>query len=347
MNTTKAEQFRKAAREHLMKLAGVGTGRPNWGAGGAVDHARTASAGGIPRNASGMGYTVQYGKAPREADVDAFIKAMGGNPYLKPRQSRKATTASSGAAATAATSTAKSSPRDMLMQLAQEYQDKLDEANYANEFRYQQGLGMLGDVAARNQGRVDNWGRVQESLNAERAAESLKAQKAYLASRGLSNSNILPAFQARSDRDLALLQQDVSERRDARASEYDTRDTGAVTNWIQARYDNPPDPAMFTRMAEQLAQADAYSAQNRQAPTYTPISGPRQIPYRGGVRPGTAMRMAQQTLGGFGPNFGNPYAIMASAANSITRTPSWTSNAYPHRRGETRDQAYARRTGAY
>lgn len=344
MNTSKAQQFREAARAHLMKLAGVGTGRPSWGAGGASDHARVASPGGIPRTPQSMGFNVPYGKAPRDADVDAFIKSLGGNPYLRANRRSRAASGAAGGSSAASAAPADKNPRDMLMQLAQEYQDRLDEANAANEFRYQQGLGMLGDLAARNQDRVQNWGHVQEALNKERAAESLSNQKAYLASRGLSNSNVLPAFQARNDRDLALLQQDVSERRDARASEYDTRDTGNAANWIQARYDNAPDPAVFTRMAEQLAQANAYQSQP-QTPAYRPIQQPRNIPVAQGVKPAVAARIQQNIMSGFGPNFGNPASIIAGAAGTFTKTPAWISNAYPHRRGESRMMADYRRTG--
>lgn len=308
-----AQQFVKEARQHLRQLAGVNNPQRGY------FPARNYTAGGLPRPRSqGLGFDVQYGVEPSDADVQRFIDSMGGNPYVGSRvtapanaPARKSTTGKPPAAA------AQQSPRELLQQLAAEYQAQLDEANSANQQRYQQGFGLLSDVAARNQDRVRNFAVAQEQLNAEQAQEALSNQRAMLAQRGLANSNVLPAFAQRNSRDLALVQQDLREKRDARASEFDTRDVANLVNFIQAKYENGPDPAQFYQLAGQLAQADAFqqaqSQRQAQQPAYRPQAAPQAIPV-GGVSPQAALRMQRQMAGMFNP-WGQANGYLQAAAN--------------------------------
>jgi hypothetical protein len=269
------------------------------------------------------------------------------------------------------------SPYWLLRQLAAQQQLMTDQANAANDARYAEGHGELTDLRDRNQDRAVNWGVAQAQLNEERAAESLKRQRAILQARGLSNSNDLPAWQARNDRDLALVQQDLSEKRDDRLSRYDSADTGSLVRLIESRHDNAPDTRQYDQLVARLGEAQAFQqaqeqlAQTQAAPQYgvEPQQKPQQRRVQGALSIGAASRINQgmmNQLQGVAPRWDKkkkawvggragtgPLAAAQMAYGSMNPipygimygTPANTTNAFPHRIGESKQHAYARRTG--
>lgn len=287
-----AQEYFNAAKHHLMELGRSNDwlnvpnvidplGASQWGPYGG----RGTSRGGMG------GYTVKSGVAPSDHDVQAFIDSMGGNPYVESSGGGGGTTTLDKSLVETPFQKAKrlkeleaNSPEGMFKKLSADYQKKVDEANKANLARYDEGKGELSGLRTRNQDRVSNWGKVQEQLNAEAAKQTLGGIAADLASRGLSSSTILPSFKERSARDLGLLQQDVSERRDARASQYDSQDTNNLVGFIERRNDVAPDTGPLFQLSQQLGQLKAFqeaqAARQAQPSPYQqqPQQAP-QIPY--------------------------------------------------------------------
>lgn len=120
----------------------------------------------------------------------------------------------------------------------------------------------------RAMGEVDNWGGVQAKLNEEAAKSALARQRTNLNAAGFNLSSHMPAFDARNARDLALVQQDLSEKKSDRKIRYDSQLTG---NLAQTRAQLAGDRAAFLERpsdqggidANQLAQlAMAYGQGN-------------------------------------------------------------------------------------
>ena len=308
-----ARQFWLQAKKHLE--AGVQPGNRRGMASG-IDRWKfsTGQVGG-PTNPQPGGVSIQAGRSVSDADVDKFIAQMGGNPYApkgKKGKKAKATPAANmrmqqllqqNGMAPQQGQEQDNSPRALLAKLSEEYQRKTDEANAANEARYQEVKGSNNELYGRVMGEVDNWGGVQHQLNEERAKESLSEQAAYLESRGLTNSTVMPSFQARSDRDLALTQQDLSEKKSARKLGYDIDLTNNANNFIERRTDKAPDSSQFAALVAKLGEAEAYRKGREEAAAKSKKSrksAPR-IPYlpTGGVSAGQAAQMAQQMTGAF------------------------------------------------
>ncbi len=275
-------------------------------------------------------YNVKYGVDPSPADVAAYVESTGGDPYAaklkkvmersKSDKSREALRQRLQQSAGAQTS----SQQSVVDQMLGDVKSKIDEANAANDFRYEEVKGNNEALYGRVMGEVDNWGGVQSQLNEERAKESLSEQKAYLAARGLSNSNVLPAFQARNDRDLALTQQDLSERKSARQLGYDIDLTNNSNAFIERRNDIAPDMAPYYNIAMQYAKSGA----GQQA---APLPGSRQ-PKRGGRRPSAVNALLASRRGAqLQASVGNAYSGALTPPAYYTG-PAYASNRYPTRR---------------
>lgn len=278
-------------------------------------------------------YNVKYGVDPSPADVAKYVEATGGDPYaakLKKAMERAKTDSGREALRQRLQQSAGaqgSSQQSVVDQMLGDVKSKIDEANAANDFRYNEVKGNNEALYGRVMGEVDNWGGVQSQLNEERAKESLSEQKAYLAARGLSNSNVLPAFQARNDRDLALTQQDLSERKSARSIGYDTELTNNSNAFIERRNDIAPDMAPYYNIALQYAKSGAGQQPMDQMPQ--PVG---RKPKRGGrqsspVNALLAARRAAQLQSSVGGAYSG-----ALTPPSYYSGPAYTSNRYPTRR---------------
>jgi len=146
---------------------------------------------------------------------------------------------------------------------------------------------------------------------------------------------VTPAFQQRNARDLALTQQDLSERKSARQIGYDTALTQDQNAFIERRNDVGPDQNALLQLALQYGQSGNGTGALPQAPA-TQQSQPQYKPPQqfqgGGVSAPYAGMMANQMQSNFlgqlggAMNFGSP----------MNYGPAYTSNRYPTRRGNRR-----------
>jgi hypothetical protein len=273
-------------------------------------------------------FSIRGHQMPQDAEVTKYIEFTGGNPYLKKMDMLKRATGAAqsmmgGLGGTpGSVGAAAPDPSEMFKQVMASAQGKMDEANAANIARYDEGHGELSGVRARNQDRVQNWGHAASEDVNERMQEALDQQTAQLNATGIGNSNVLPAFQQRNARDNAREQQRISEMRDSRASEYDTRDTGNLVGFVERREDTGPDYNSLLSMAMQhgLAQQQQQNTvadreyrdkllalQQQQANSGTGGRGVGVPGPQGGVMPFWAGANPVQLAGMMGMLPGNPF----------------------------------------
>lgn len=303
------QQLYERALMELRHIKGVDSDNPQRG----YFPARSYTAGGRPKtNSNRPGtFTTQYGVEPTPAEVQAFMKAKGWTAKTPKNSAKsKASTLSAGGAAPA--SSRGESVRSYIEKMAADVKRQQDAANAANEFRYQEVRGSQDALYNRTMGEVDNWGNVQSELNKENARESLANIKSGLAARGLTDSSIGSAFEARNARDLALTQQALSEAKSARRIGYDmdlTRDANAFT---ERRTDRAPDNSALLALSEKLGEAEAYRrGRTEAARNHTSRPRQQQIPYvPQGVNPAYAGMLAQQMQGNFYGQLGSATGYM-------------------------------------
>jgi hypothetical protein len=329
-NAQKAQQFYEEAKRHLSMLAGVNGSRPQRG----YFPSRGSTAGGLPTgNQMQPGaFNVKFGQAPSDADVQAFIRSMGGNPYANGAQGRSPERSNStpSAGGTAPAPAEGESIRALIERLSGDFKAQQDAANAANEARYQEVKGSNADLYGRVMGEVDNWGGVQSQLNQEKAKESINNIRANLASRGLTDSTIGEAFAARNARDLALTQQDLSERKSDRRVGYDVNLTNNANGFIERRTDKGPDNSALLALSSRLGEAEAYQKGMQQAGAMNRQSRPEQQQQPqymggGGVSPEYAMMLANQMQG-------NYWGQMGAGMGQMIPYMAYTSNRYPTKR---------------
>ena len=344
-NAQKSQRFYEEAKRHLRKLAGVSGSRPQRG----YFPSRGYTAGGAPKmDATRPGtFDVQFGIEPSDADVQAFIRSMGGNPFAKKAQGRSVGRSNSTplAGGTAPAPEQGESIRALIERMAADVKSQQDAANAANEARYGEVKQSNADLYGRVMGEVDNWGGVQQKLNEERAKESMGNIRGNLAARGLTDSTIGDAFQARNDRDLALTQQDLSERKSARRLGYDIDLTNNANSFIERRTDKGPDNTALLALSAKLGEAEAYRKGKMEAAAQRRGTRSRgrsnQPSYLGpqGVSPAYAAMLAQQMYGNYAGQMNNAASMMGVRNYG----PHIGSNRYPTPRG-TRMAAGAART---
>lgn len=333
-NAQKAQQFYDEAKRHLSMLAGVNGSRPQRG----YFPGRGSTAGGMaPDNQMRPGtFNVKFGQSPSDADVQAFIRSMGGNPYANGAQGRSPERSNStpSAGGTAPAPAGGESIRALIERLAGNYKAQQDAANAANEARYQEVKGSNADLYNRVMGEVDNWGGVQSQLNQEKAKESINNIRANLASRGLTDSTIGEAFAARNARDLALTQQDLSERKSDRRVGYDVNLTNNANNFIERRTDKGPDNSALLALSSRLGEAEAYQKGMQQAAAMNRQSRPEQQQQQpqymggGGVSPEYASMLATQMQNNFMGQLGGAMGQMIPYMGG----PAYSSSSYPVKR---------------
>lgn len=319
--TERWKQYLAEARTMLRNASGVNTrnGRMNpLGIQNVLDPLGLSS--NSPRQG---GVRTAYGTTPSEADVVRVATQLSGG--WKPGQRRRGGGRQAGivrrGGSAADSRRGGAEEVSALEALKNSFESRINEANKANLDRYNESHGELTDVRTRNQDRVGNWGKAAEADIDERLREAAGNVAANLAARGLGNSNIQGAFDLRAARDAARERQRVSEMRDDRASQYDTRDTNNLVNLIGQRNDIAPDYSLLVNLADRMGQADALKAFNEQRaaqPSYTPQ------PYYGVpnyTSPGGAYMRAPQTVN-----------LFAGAMNNLpqfTSQPGIISNEYP------------------
>ena len=336
----RAQRNFDALKAEMMKIAGVRPGQTTRN----YFPRRNYTAGGFSKPDQSRPGTldVQFGVTPSDYEVQQNLMRLGmagGSPSRRPAPQSPMTPVG------AQTAPAAPAGPSLFEKLVADSQAKEDEANRQNQLRYDQVLGSQDALYDRTMGEVDNWGNVQRQLNDEKAAETLSAIKADMAARGIANSNVTPAFQQRNARDLALTQQDLSERKSARRIGYDTALTQDQNAFIERRNDVGPDQNALMQLALEygrsgngtgsLPQAQQAAAAPKKK-RYKPIN---QVPMSGGVSPWQAQQMSQQILGGF--NNGAMGMMQAARSNAgammgawgVSATPGITSNAYPGSRG--------------
>lgn len=344
-----SQQYWNAAKQHLGQISGLGRqGVPNsggyfpanWGTG----YSGTGESGGLD---------LQYGTAPNDAQVNRYIAMTGGNPYSQRNPGvigpgtgigvpmtgfsgyggGPAGPAGGGGGGIGAMS---GQGLSMLLSLlgAQSQKKSQDKAREENLKRYDEIHQGYSDLGKRTQEKIGNWGKVQELLNEESAKATMGEINASLANRGLGGSTIGPAFQQRNARDLAMLQQDVSEKRDARAIAADEANTDRLLGAVERRNDTAPDnSAVFYQLAQQLGQyggANPFIPQNGYVPPSS--SGPN---YSGGGGQGLG---ALGGFSGFGTSFGgigmpvmsNMFAGVGDYLQQFQPTPMPQANRYPY-----------------
>jgi hypothetical protein len=166
--------------------------------------------------------------------------------------------------------------------------------------------------------RVENFGHAQRALNQEKQEESLKNQRAFLAMKGLSNSNDLPAWQARSDRDWGLVGQKLNEDVDDRAIRYDISTTDDYLGAVERINNHPPNMQAALEMAMKYGYSGdgqgygAVDGQLGQAAAPAPAVAPqRSIPAMGAQG---AMALARGLTGQMQrPMYGQPIGPVVDA----------------------------------
>lgn len=214
-----------------------------------------------------QGYNFRRGVMPSETEINRYLDSLA--PYKKPKfgpspvsaMQRKAgfgrqdKLGRDRQAAQLAEESGATPGSSLFNQLVESYKSKIDEANAANEKRYAEMHGELTDLRTRNQDRVGNWGIAAQADIDERMQTALGNQRAELAARGLQNSSILPAFEGQVAQRTAREQQRVSEMRDERASEYDTRDTNNLVGAVERREDVAPDYNNLIQLAMKYGES--------------------------------------------------------------------------------------------
>lgn len=335
----KAQRDYEAARAHLRKLAGVGNGRRQWHSTPANSYYNGDQSSNTTR--PGM-FDVEFGVDPSPAKIQEYLRYLGKDKQAKGR-AKPQTNSAPLAGGTAPLPEQGESIRSLLEKLALDQQYQQDAANAANEGRYQEVRGAQDALYNRTMGEVDNWGNVQSQLNEERAREAMGNIRGNLASRGLTDSTIGDAFQARSNRDLALTQQDLSERKSARRLGYDidlTKDANAFT---ERRVDRAPDNSALLALSAKLGEAEAYRRGQAAAGQRAPQAArPQQsrLPQYGGVSPAYAQMLASNMQNNFQGQLGS---AMSNYFQGGGGGPAYVSNRYPTPRGTKYASNAARR----
>lgn len=263
----------------------IGAGKST-GGGGASDHSRAmkwaqfvnSNMGRLPYASDaekkamfekiyfGGGTVAPYGKMPNDIEKQQFLDKTfsgipGGNAQLPGRGQMPAAAigpgnlGGAGQGGFGGTGGGQFSPEQLsalFMLSAQSDMDARNAANKARENEIRSGMDGLYD---RSMGRVTNYGKAEEALMKERASENDRSREARLAFRGLGNSSGNEAFQQRSNRDLALQLQALSERVDDRAMRTDIDLTRDKNNFVERITDSGPELSQMMQMAQQLGLA--------------------------------------------------------------------------------------------
>lgn len=253
---------------------------------------------------NGGGFGMQYGEMPSESDMNRWMaKATGGATSRAPTapisQVPSSATPRRGAAMSAISEqTNPSKP------MAQQYKPSiidmmlLSQANAFNERndavkkRETEIRKSKDDLYGRTMGRVDNWGKEQETRINEDSQQAIGDRLAYLTSKGLDSSTILAPAMKNEERERNRKLQALSEAKDDRAIKYDIPLTQNKEDFVERITDRGPSIQEIMAMAQQFGssglggmlglpgQAGAVAADTSITPTGRPQ--PRPLPQPAG-----------------------------------------------------------------
>lgn len=258
-NQAQRADERKFYRRQLDEMTNAYNLGSSWGQGGAADHAMSATAGGLPRVSKRIGQNLKYGESADEKALSAFSAQQKGgrrgtNRSLTPKKTTK--TRRMADMGIAARGQKKRDVENDLQKFFREAEEKIEEANSANESRYKEIMGDLDDRYNRVMSRIGNFGQAARADLQERAAEALGNISANLSARGLGNSTILSSFQQRNARDLAREQQRLSEIVDTRAMNADMKMTADKAGFMERREDVAPDYNMLMQLSAKYGRGN-------------------------------------------------------------------------------------------
>lgn len=306
--------FFQQAKAQLRKLARVDDPnyRPTWmgpvyGPNGRVTN---QSFGPSP---NGM-FNVPYGIEPNDVDVQNFIAHVGGNPYETP-QAIAAANAAIGAGGQANRLPAGPGPYlggvqpgqsgfrqpSALDALIASMASKTDQANAANDARFNRKLAEQDWLRQARQSLADNWGQAAMTETNDRMLENLGNIRASQAARGFANSSNTDAFAMRNAHNTNLALQKISEMRDERKANYLKQDTEDLLGTVERRVDQAPDYAMLANLAMQFGESGNGMGYGQQPqPTQAPETSQSMAGGGGGYAGGG---------GNFGGGFNGGYPL--------------------------------------
>ena len=315
------ERKRELAAMSRSNAYGTGSSNPMFGnSAGWLGGAGQTTGGGMGNGVTAI--NIPQGRAPTDADVQKYIMSLGGNPYSGRSKHQRGLAPSRGGSSRAAqveraaNAKSKKDAQSDLEKFFEEAQGKIDEANEANESRYQDILGRLTDRYDRAMGQVSKFGGAARADLEERAREGLGAIQANLSARGLGNSTIMSAFQQRSDRDLAREQQRISETVAQREMEWDSKLSGDTAAFMERKTENAPDYMGLMALANKYGVAGAGRGQQSGGTTGSLVD--------------QAMALAQQVQGQQQQQMPyNPSAYAGVNTQGLSR-PQWGGMANPY-----------------
>lgn len=191
------------------------------------------------------GLSIPYGTSPNDRQFEEYFKMQGGYPaeLSLPGEPNYAAPPAQGMGPLPRQRGGDATALDPNQQLIQDIvMEGVGDNRRAREetlARYNESKGLAIDVARRDQEGIGEWGKAQEELNRQQASESLGNQLASLNAHGLGNSNVPTYAMGRNARDLALTQQDLTEKRLDLKRRYDSTDTDRLMQLIGSRNDLP------------------------------------------------------------------------------------------------------------
>lgn len=140
-------------------------------------------------------------------------------------------------------------------QLSQEYAQQLQQANAANDYRYQQGLGELAGLRGRSMADVANVGAQQAADINQQFGQRLASANQDLSRRGLMGSTITSSNARTLGEGQASAQNRLAEQMSLLRQGTDASTTGNLVNFIQARTDQAPEMNSLMQLQQGLGAA--------------------------------------------------------------------------------------------
>ena len=145
-----------------------------------------------------------------------------------------------------------------LADVLSQYQQAMDDANAANDLRYQQGMNMLGDRYTRGMGYLDNAGQ-QEGADIRQDYHNLGTRiDQDLISRGLSGTTIRPTQQMGVQRELSSSLGRMNERLAQQKVATDAQLSGDIAGFLERREDQAPDISQMLALMQAAGQGGGY-----------------------------------------------------------------------------------------
>lgn len=129
------------------------------------------------------------------------------------------------------------------------------EANAANESRYQQGLGELNDLRKRAMEKLEGYGQARESRIEQQYGELGSRLGQSMVGRGLANTTAAATAQVGAEREKQGALSDWREQIGRYMTETDIGLTQNVADWIYKRNDTGPNVGMYAELMQRYGSA--------------------------------------------------------------------------------------------